>query len=829
MPSHNFHLNEARIDRAALDRFAVLVAGGLSLSQRHTLLLQRKALQTLRAPAVSHGKALAVVQTGEFDPSDYWSLLDTGGVTGYTKASSTFGRQNFGMRRRLLGAILAYQGRARNIYQEGFLDFYEYAGDASVLHSSLALAILEGVECYRLLLEPGCIALCPLTSLDPKMVVGQGRHIRALEIPSRDAVPGGGFLGFLTAIEEAAAINLEEELLLVEDATGSASRFARLVRTKRSKTTYLVPSDLVLIRPSHQLLVELDYLKGLRERALLPASERLRKIEEWYGKLLPDGLIVAAGQSAAEVSLDFGLIEPAEYRATQDEDVGALFYPDTALRFGPSQPGNVEIADPYPGIRNYGPWDLRSGSRPRPVASIRPYVIRPRDDALGWRLYHLLEFLGKGGYAGDKKASRFDRSFRGFRKEFRVPFEMPGREDGVPNCETDEEYLAAAETVVERWTASDGDPSRIALVVFPFDQEDSMQDSDYSKELYPRLKQRFIQAGLPSQMIDRSTLEIIEFKDGRPGKEAELFLGKQSYFGHVLWNLALNIYAKLGGRPWTLQRELDNVNCLIGLSFTVNTSNPDRPMYVGVANIFDEFGEWVDITPDQRRLNDEDLRAWYASRYWFYHQEAASSKLPREFTAEMVRKSLRMYKSRRGRDPLNIVIHKTGTIFQVEMEGVLRGIKAAGIPLPEITIGFVSVIQDHGFRMYGESDPDPRDNSVVRRGVMCVLQPDRALLATTGRTERSGHFLGTPKPLEIRVERPSPEVLETVGLDRINQYSVGQLCEQLMALTQLHWGSMRREIKLPVTVLYSQRVAALSARADIAALPEGRIHRLWFI
>jgi argonaute-like protein implicated in RNA metabolism and viral defense len=278
-----------------------------------------------------------------------------------------------------------------------------------------------------------------------------------------------------------------------------------------------------------------------------------------------------------------------------------------------------------------------------------------------------------------------------------------------------------------------------------------------------------------------------------------------------------------------LQRELDNVNCLIGLSFTVNTLRPDHPMYVGIANIFDEFGEWVDITPDQRELSDMELKAWYESPYLFYSQETASSKLPREFTSAVIRKSVQSYKNRRGRDPLNIVIHKSGPIYQVEMEGILHGIKATGTPLPEITIGFVSLIQNHGFRMYGEPDSDWRDSCVVRRGVMCTLEADRILLATTGRTETSSHVLSTPQPLEIRVERPSPEGLESVGLDRVNQYSDAQLCEQLMALTQLHWGSMRREIRLPVTVLYSQKVASLSARAEITSLQEGRVHRPWFI
>jgi hypothetical protein len=829
MPSDKFHLNGARIDRPALDKFPVLVAEGLGLSQRHAFLLQRKIVQALQAPAISHGKSLAVVLTGEFEPSDYWDLLDSEGLKGYTKEPTTFGQQTFKMRRRLLGAIVGHHGRQQNIFQEGFLAFYEYTQNGSVFHKSLRITVLEDVEYYRLFLEPGCNVLYPLISLDPEMVMGQGRNLRVLEIPPSDDRWGGGFLGFLIGVEEPSVINEREEFFLIEVQTDSVSQFARLKRTRRSKTTYLVPSDFVLIQPSYELLVHFNHLRGLRDRTLLRPSERLRQIREWYQKLFPNDLLSAGDKLATEVKLDFSLIEPVEYYGQQDQETPALFYPDNPLRFGPTQPGNIEISDPYQGLRQYGPWDLRLREQPRPVSSIHPYIIRPKDEELGWKMFHLFRYLGEGGYIGDIKASRYDRSFRGFKREFRVPFQMPGKEDSVPDCETDEEYLSAADAIIERWTASDGDPSRIALVVFPFDQEDSLEDLEFSKELYPRLKQKFIRAGLPSQMIDRSTLENIQFRSERRDRGASLCFDGQSYFGHILWNLALNIYVKMGGRPWTLQRELDNVNCLIGLSFTVNTLRPDHPMYVGIANIFDEFGEWVDITPDQRELSDMELKAWYESPYLFYSQETASSKLPGEFTSAVIRKSVQSYKNRRGRDPLNIVIHKSGPIYQVEMEGILHGIKATGTPLPEITIGFVSLIQNHGFRMYGEPDSDWRDSCVVRRGVMCTLEADRILLATTGRTETSSHVLSTPQPLEIRVERPSPEGLESVGLDRVNQYSDAQLCEQLMALTQLHWGSMRREIRLPVTVLYSQKVASLSARAEITSLQEGRVHRPWFI
>jgi hypothetical protein len=829
MPSNKFHLNEVRIDRSELDKFPVLIAEGLGLSQRHAFLLQRKIAQVFHTPAISFSGSLATILTDELTPSDYWGFLDSEDLKGYTRLPTTFGRQTLRTRRRLLSAILGYHSRQKKIFQEGFLDFYEYTSDSSVFHSSLSITVLEDSDYYRLFLEPGFNVLYPLDSLAPELLVEQ--RLRVLEIPPSDADQfGGGFLGFLVSIEEASTVNQEEELILLEVQAGYTAQFARLKRTRRSKSTYLVPSQCALVRPSYEMLAQRGHLGELRDRTLLRPPARLQQLRNWGQKLFPNNLVSIGSKLTAKVRFDFSLMEPTIYDGGQDLEPCALFYRDNPLKFGLRQPGNIEITDPYKGIRNYGPWDLRAKDQPRPVSSIRPYIIRPKDYALACRLYHLFEYFRKGGYTEGVKASRWDRSFRGFKREFKAPFQMPSKEDAVPDCETDEEYLDAADTIIEKWAASDGDPSRIALVVFPFDQEDSLEDSVYSKELYPRLKQKFIQAGLPSHMIDRSTLEQIQFKDGHPRiKNARLSFDEQSFFGHILWNLALNIYVKLGGRPWTLQRELGNVNCLIGLSFTVNTLRPERPMYVGIANIFDEFGEWLDITPDQRQLSNAELKAWYENPYLFYSQEAASSKLPREFTAEIVQRSVRTYKNRRGSYPLNIVIHKAGTIHQVEIRGVLEGIQAAGIPLSDIMIGFVSLIQNHNFRMYGEADDDWWDNFVVRRGVMCPLEADRAVLATTGRTESSSHKIGTPQPLEVRVQRPLPEVLENVGLDHVNQYSVAQLCEQLMALTQLHWGSMRKEIKLPVTILYSQKVASLSARAEIAALPKGHVHRPWFI
>jgi hypothetical protein len=120
MPSKKFHLNEVRINRVELDKFPVLVAQGPGLSQRHTLLLQRKIIETFHHPAISSGSALAIV-TDKIKPNDYWTFLTSQDLSGYSKVATTFGQLDFRMRRRLLGAILGYYGRQKYIFQEGFL------------------------------------------------------------------------------------------------------------------------------------------------------------------------------------------------------------------------------------------------------------------------------------------------------------------------------------------------------------------------------------------------------------------------------------------------------------------------------------------------------------------------------------------------------------------------------------------------------------------------------------------------------------------------------------------------------------------------------------
>jgi hypothetical protein len=50
-----------------------------------------------------------------------------------------------------------------------------------------------------------------------------------------------------------------------------------------------------------------------------------------------------------------------------------------------------------------------------------------------------------------------------------------------------------------------------------------------------------------------------------------------------------------------------------------------------------------------------------------------------------------------------------------------------------------------------------------------------------------------------------------------------------MALTQLHWGSTRDNIRLPITGMYAQKVADLISKTDALVETWESYHRPWFL
>jgi hypothetical protein len=76
---------------------------------------------------------------------------------------------------------------------------------------------------------------------------------------------------------------------------------------------------------------------------------------------------------------------------------------------------------------------------------------------------------------------------------------------------------------------------------------------------------------------------------------------------------------------------------------------------------------------------------------------------------------------------------------------------------------------------------------------------------------------------------PSQVLMQQYGLTSSNFYGVESLTQHVMALTQLHWGSTRDNIRLPITGMYAQKVADLISKTDASVETWESYHRPWFL
>lgn len=173
-------------------------------------------------------------------------------------------------------------------------------------------------------------------------------------------------------------------------------------------------------------------------------------------------------------------------------------------------------------------------------------------------------------------------------------------------------------------------------------------------------------------------------------------------------------------------------------------------------------------------------------------------------------------------------------IYEPEAIGFLQALSSnildGSKKLADAKFALVSVIKNHELRLYGPSYKHlkwPMRNT-VSRGSVQILNEDSAVVATTGKNRAYYPGIGTPNPVLIERYVPSDEVLEATGFSKYHMYSIEEICEQILSLTQLHWGSTRN-IRLPVTSEYAQRVAQFVARSQVRADTLLKLKKLWWI
>lgn len=460
----------------------------------------------------------------------------------------------------------------------------------------------------------------------------------------------------------------------------------------------------------------------------------------------------------------------------------------------------------------------------RPFDRVHPYLIVPKNDRISTLGRSLLAIFSDSDYV--PRLARNDQGFTGLnrpesQRKYHCGFvNVWEEEEGVFLVDGSEaDYWRAVQDVKREWNKSmvrePENLNRIAVVIVPSSTAD-----DEENALYYRLKKVFVEEGLPSQFITTGNLYRLE--------------DESFAFGPVLHSLWLNIYAKLGGKPWRLANRLGNVHCFVGIGFGLNPRRIGRHIYAGVAHVFDRYGSWIDLASEAQPLTADDRESFEGS--YRYLQGTSSFKISQSLTQQIVYDALRLYQKKQSetREPAeNIVLHKLGQVYECEIVGFLEGIRQTLGSLSRCRLGILQIEQEHQVRLYGDPVMNrKKEDRTVFRGTALTLNQSRAALATTGRISRHPFYypgIGTPRPLLLTARVPSEKLLREYGCDVSQFYDIETLVKHVMALTQLHWGSTRENIRLPITTLYAHKVADLISKTGANINTWSSYYRPWFL
>lgn len=392
------------------------------------------------------------------------------------------------------------------------------------------------------------------------------------------------------------------------------------------------------------------------------------------------------------------------------------------LRFNVSSL-QAQHANARQGLRRYGPYDAQRLAKDRILCAI----IYPKD------LSQVKNTLVSGLTNGNGQ-------FGGFRGLFRVPLELV-RERAI--CAESADVVRETVAAVLR----DRRPDIFVLVT-----------SERNEALYQSAKAILLANGIPSQMV---RAETIRDSRGLPWS---------------LENIALQMYAKIGGTPWTIMSSSKRRELVIGVSRALDKN---RNMVVGFVTLFTHDGDYLVL----HSLSPKPATWEKLDEY-------------RNALAQLIEDAYSEYSRNQGA-PEALVIHlcKRPGKFR-EVAAVEQAMHALGQNIP---YALLHLNDDTNYRLFDTAHP----TYVPRAGIKVELNPYTALLFLDGRVpDRNG--------AEVRRKRGVPRVLE-IYLDRRSTIDVGEfprLVQQVFDFTRVNWRGFNAQA-IPATLNYSYLVARL--------------------
>ncbi|MFW6195635.1 MAG: argonaute/piwi family protein, partial [Chloroflexota bacterium] len=287
---------------------------------------------------------------------------------------------------------------------------------------------------------------------------------------------------------------------------------------------------------------------------------------------------------------------------------------------------------------------------------------------------------------------------------------------------------------------------------------------------YLHAKALLLMTGVPSQDVRTSTM-------------------RQSGLAYILQNLAVAVYAKMNGVPWTVDQYLpiaDEIVVGLGVAELATSRYHDRQRYMGVTTVFRGDGNYLLGNISRECTFDEYPQA----------------------LRESIRDVLSEIKQRNGWKPddtVRIVFHTTNPMRTRQLDRLVgECVRTVGSE-QDVEFAFLTVGDKHPFTVL---DPDQSGLNIngqrkgalaPERGTIVQVSPNQRLLAITGPSLVKRPDAPLPRPLHLRLHRSS------------TFRDLDYLTEQVLKFTSLSWRSTL-PAKRPVTIYYSELMAGLLAR-----------------
>lgn len=447
--------------------------------------------------------------------------------------------------------------------------------------------------------------------------------------------------------------------------------------------------------------------------------------------------------------------------------------------FDPAKKKRAAFA--WMGIEKFGPYSRDTF----PKKSPRILVLAP-DKAEG-KVGQFIGLLSQGitSVQNSRFAGGLSKLFHLHNPEF-LSVSVPML--GAAPKEACDKYRAAIESALRK--SPDYDAALVAIL-------DEHAHIDDSVNPYLHAKAALLTAGVPVQEFRMTT-------------------ANQSAYSlqYVLQNIALSLYAKMGGVPWTIDQGLavdDEVVIGMGTAELSGSRFDKRQRYVGITTVFRGDGNYL---------------LGHLSRECTYSEYP---KVLEENTVQVLQE-LRDRNGWRDGDTVRVVIHAHKPLKKVEVASIVKAcVEKVGVGL-QLQFAFVTVSQDHPFKV-----TDPDFNGIQDRKtqeIKAKMVPPRGRVVQLGRFTR---LLCTKGPTLIKrpvTPLPSPVLIH---LHQESTYrDLQYLSEQVLKFTNLSWrGTQPAED--PVTIYYSELIAKLLSRLrGVDGWSSGILntrlrHSMWFL